>query len=137
MVQFYNILQAEKSESHILLKLRFSHNTLQIKYFEIILVLKNKSNRKQKYCFLKSLIYWPKNWSNFLFLFKVLWCLCRVDRSYWSCYFWRKKWRSMGFYSKTINYCFNSRSVFGAIYGSKAFNRNLGPLIMYEWKFTK
>jgi hypothetical protein len=31
----------------------------------------------------------------------------------------------------------NSRSVFGAIRGSMAFNRNLGPLIMYEWQLTK
>jgi hypothetical protein len=33
--------------------------------------------------------------------------------------------------------CVNSRSVFCAIDGARAFNRNLGPLIMYEWKFTK
>ena len=32
----------------------------------------------------------------------------------------------------TENYDINSRSVFGAIRGSKVFNRNLGPLIMYE-----
>jgi hypothetical protein len=32
---------------------------------------------------------------------------------------------------------FNSRSVFGTIRGAMVFNRNLGPLIMYEWKFTK
>jgi hypothetical protein len=31
----------------------------------------------------------------------------------------------------------NSRSVFCAIDGAMAFNRNLGPLIMYEWKFTE
>jgi hypothetical protein len=31
----------------------------------------------------------------------------------------------------------NSRSVFGAIRYSVAFNRNLGALIMYEWQFTK
>ena len=31
----------------------------------------------------------------------------------------------------------NSRSVFGAIRSAMVFNRNLGPLIMYEWQFTK
>ena len=31
----------------------------------------------------------------------------------------------------------NTRSVFGAIRGSMAFNRNLRPLIMYEWQFMK